>query len=182
MRTDSAERGGRRRKNCGRGLLLPKTRVRFSLTPRPFLCYNKTTTKGGIDMTAKGIIRFPFQIIALLLQIYFIVETIRLYFCGYVMYMGEPIESAWFSMLFTLLVVIACEVVSFIDAILFVSFKKNKYSKIYLTLVIVNACCFMTMAYYNTVGTTICLSLYAVLFILRVINVIVNFIDILKKV
>ena len=81
-------------------------------------------------MTAKGIIRFPFQIIALLLQIYFIVETIRLYFCGYVMYMGESIESAWFSMLFTLLVVIACEMVSFIDAILFVSFKKNKYSKI----------------------------------------------------
>ena len=86
-------------------------------------------------MTAKGIIRFPFQIIALLLQIYFIVETIRLYFCGYVMYMGEPIESAWFSMLFTLLVVVACEVVSFIEAILFANSKKNAYSKIYLVII-----------------------------------------------
>ena len=132
-------------------------------------------------MKAKYIIRLPFQIIALLLQIYFIVETIRLYLCGYVMYMGEPIESAWFSMLFTLVVVVVCEVVSFIEAILFVSFKKNLYSKIYLALTIANACCFMTMAYYSTVGTTICLLCYAILFVLRVVNLVMNFFDLLKK-
>lgn len=132
-------------------------------------------------MKTNHLVRLPFQIIALLFQIYFIVETIRLHFSGYVMCMGEPIESAWFSMLFTLLVVVACEVVSFIDAILFINLKKNLYSKIYLALVITNACCFMTMAYYSTVGTAICLSFYAVLFVLRVINLIMNFIDILKK-
>lgn len=132
-------------------------------------------------MKAKKIIRLPFQSIALFLQIYFIVETIRLYVCGYVMYMGEPIESAWFSMLFTLLVVVACEVVSLIDAILFVISKKNLYSKMYLGLVLINACFFMTMAYYSVVGTTICLSFYAMLFVLRGVNLVLNSIDILKK-
>ena len=132
-------------------------------------------------MKAKSMIRLPFQLIALLLQIYFITETIRLYVCGYVMYMGEPIESAWFSMLFTLLIVIACEIVSFVEAVLFVSFKHNLYSILYLMLIIANACCFMTMAYYSTVGTIICLSLYSILFVLRVVNLIMNFMDMRKK-
>ena len=149
----------------------------------PILCYtnlNKSrgAGKGGVTMK---IARLPVQVIAMLLQIYFIVETIRLYICGYVVYMGEPIESAWFSMLFTLLVVVACEVLSLIDAILFVRSKKNKYSKIYLVLVIINAFCFMTMAYYSVVGTTICLSFYAVIFILRIVNLVLNSIDVLKK-
>ncbi|MBQ7357400.1 MAG: hypothetical protein IJW65_01550 [Clostridia bacterium] len=124
------------------------------------------------------IARIPVQIIAILLQIYFIVETIRLYLYGYVMYMGEPIESAWFSMLFTLCVVVVCEVVSLVDAILFIKSKKSVYSKIYLTLVIVNAVFFMTMAYYSVIGTTVCMSVYAVLFVARIVNLVLNVIDI----
>ena len=130
-------------------------------------------------MKVKCIVRLPLQIIALLLQFYFIVETIRLYCCGYVIYEGEPIESSWFSMLFTLLVVVACEVLSFVEAILFASFKKNVYSKIYLAFVIVNACCFMTMAYYSTPGTIICLSFYAILTVLRIVNLTFNFSELL---
>ena len=125
-------------------------------------------------------IRLPFQIIALLLQCYMIVETVRLFLQGYVMYMGAPIESPWFSMLFTLLVVTASEAVSLIDAILFVTCKKSPYAKIYLGLVIANACCFMTMAYYSTVGTTICLVFYGILFVLRVVNLCMNCGDILE--
>ncbi len=127
------------------------------------------------------IARLPIQVIALLLQIYFFVETIRLNICGYVIYMGEPIESAWFSMLFTLLVVIACEVVSLVDAILFVVSKTNTYSILYLVLVIINAALFMTMAYYSDVGTTICLAFYAILFVLRIINLILNSVEVLKR-
>ena len=130
-------------------------------------------------MMVKCIIRLPLQIIALLLQFYFIVETIRFYCCGYVMYEGEPIESSWYSMLFTLIVVTACEVVSFVEAILFASFKKNVYSKIYLALVIVNACCFMNMAYYSIPGTIICLSFYAILAVLRIVNLTFNFSELL---
>ena len=143
------------------------------------LCYNKAK-KGGENMK-KQIIRLPLQIIALLLQIYFVIETIRLYACGYVVYMGEPIENGWFSLLFTLIVVVACEIFSVVDAILFVIFKKNLYSKIYLGLVIANSCFFMTMAYYNMVGTVICLSFYAILFVLRILNLLFNIVDIFKK-
>ena len=121
------------------------------------------------------------QTIALLLQIYFIGETIRLYACGYVMYMGEPIESPWFSMLFTLLVVTACEIVSLVDAIFFIKTKHSKYAKIYLILIIINACFFMTMAYYSVVGTTVCLSFYAVIFLLRIVNLVLNMREVLKK-
>lgn len=84
-------------------------------------------------------------------------------------------------MLFTLIVVVACEGISFVDAILFVISKKNIYSKVYLALVITNACFFMTMAYYSVVGTTICMSFYGGLFILRIVNLALNFIDVLKK-
>lgn len=143
------------------------------------LCYNKAK-RGGENMK-KQIIRLPLQITALLLQIYFVIETIRLYACGYVVYMGEPIENGWFSLLFTLIVVVACEVFSVADAILFVIFKKNVYSKIYLGLVITNACFFMTMAYYSTAGTVICLSFYAILFVLRILNLLFNIVDIFKK-
>lgn len=127
------------------------------------------------------IARLPIQTVALLLQIYFIVETVRLYACGYVMYMGEPIESAWFSMLFTLLVVVACEAVSLVDAIFFIKTKHTWYAKIYLMLLITNACMFMTMAYYSTVGTTVCLSFYAGLFLLRILNLVLNMVDVVKK-
>ena len=126
------------------------------------------------------IARLPLQAVALLLQIYFIVETIRLYIDGYVMFMGEPVENSWFSLLTTLVIVVACEIVSLADAALFIRSQKSKYSKIYFALVIINACCFMTMSYYSNVGTTICMSLYAILFMLRIVNLALNSIDIFK--
>lgn len=134
--------------------------------------------KGG-DFIKK--LRLPLQIIAILLQVYFIIETARLYTCGYVMFMGEPVGPGWFSMLFTLVIVVGCEVISFLDAFLFVISKRNKYSVIYLMLVILNALLFMTLAYYSMPGTVICLVYYAVLFILRIINLGLNVVDIVRK-
>ena len=132
-------------------------------------------------MTVEKIFRLPFQALALLLQLYFIIETIRLYICGYVVYMGDPIESSWFSMLFTLIVVVACEVVSMLDAIMFVVIKRSKYSVVYLVLILINAFIFMSMAYYSAIGTITCLSSYAILFVLRIINLVSNCIDIFKS-
>ena len=120
------------------------------------------------------LIRIPFQIIALLLHTYFVFKTTE-------MFLNKTGEDAWFSMLFTLLIVIACEVVSFIDIILFVISKHNIYSYINLSLFIINVIFFMTVNYYYSVGTVIGLSLYAALYILRVVNLVLNFIDICKK-
>ena len=120
--------------------------------------------------TAIKLIRIPFQIIALLLLTYYIFKTID-------MFLNKTGEDAWFSMLFTLLIVIACEVVSFIDIILFVISKHNIYSYINLSLFIINVIFFMTVNYYYSVGTVIGLSLYAALYILRVVNLVLNFID-----
>ena len=116
-------------------------------------------------------IRIPFQIIALLLQTCFVVKTID-------MFLNKTGEEAWFSMLFTLLIVIACEAVSFIDIILFVVSKHNIYSFINLALFIINVIFFMTVNYYFSVGTVIGLSIYAVLYILRIVNLVLNFTDI----
>ena len=124
--------------------------------------------------TAIKLIRMPFQIIALLLHTYFVFKTTE-------MFLNKTGEDAWFSMLFTLLIVIACEVVSFIDIILFVISKHNTYSYINLSLFIINVIFFMTVNYYYSVGTVIGLSLYAALYILRVVNLVLNFIDICKK-
>ena len=124
--------------------------------------------------TAIKLIRIPFQIIALLLHTYFVFKTTE-------MFLNKTGEDAWFSMLFTLLIVIACEVVSFIDIILFVISKHNIYSYINLLLFIINVIFFMTVNYYYSVGTVIGLSLYAALYILRVVNLVLNFIDICKK-
>ena len=124
--------------------------------------------------TAIKSIRIPFQIIALLLHTYFVFKTTE-------MFLNKTGEDAWFSMLFTLLIVIACEVVSFIDIILFVISKHNIYSYINLSLFIINVIFFMTVNYYYSVGTVIGLSLYAALYILRVVNLVLNFIDICKK-
>ena len=121
------------------------------------------------------IARLPFQLIALLLQSYFIVETIG-------MFVIEQTEEKWFSMLFTLLIVIACEVFSFIDILLFVISKHNKYSFINLAVFIINALLFMTVIYYSSVGTVIGLSFYVVLFVIRIVNLVLNSIDILKKI
>ena len=124
--------------------------------------------------TAIKLIRIPFQIIALLFHTYFVFKTTE-------MFLNKTGEDAWFSMLFTLLIVIACEVVSFIDIILFVISKHNTYSYINLSLFIINVIFFMTVNYYYSVGTVIGLSLYAALYILRVVNLVLNFIDICKK-
>ena len=124
--------------------------------------------------TAIKLIRIPFQIIALLLHTYFVFKTTE-------MFLNKTGEDAWFSMLFTLLIVIACEVVSFIDIILFVISKHNIYSYINLSLFIINVIFFMTVNYYYSVGMVIGLSLYAALYILRVVNLVLNFIDICKK-
>ena len=126
------------------------------------------------------IVRLPIQIMAILLQTYFIVETIHLYTRGYVTFMGAPIENAWFSLLFTLLVVVACEVISFVDAVLFVVSKHNVYSFLYLAIFKINAVCFMTLAYNSGVGTILCMVLYAILFVLRIVNFVLNSLDLLK--
>ena len=124
--------------------------------------------------TVLKIIRIPFQLIALMVHTYFIVKTVELF-------LNKTGEDAWFSLLFTLLIVIACEVVSFIDIILFVISKRNIYSYINLSLFIINVIFFMTVNYYYSVGTVIGLSLYTALYILRVVNLVLNFIDICKK-
>ena len=123
---------------------------------------------------ATKVVRIPFQIIALLLQTCFVTKTIDLF-------LNKTGEDAWFSMLFTLLIVIACEVVSFIEIVLFVISKHNVYSFINLALFIINVILFMTVIYYHSVGTVIGLSLYAALYILRIVNLVLNFIDICKK-
>lgn len=127
------------------------------------------------------IIRLPLQLLALLLQLYFFIETVRLHVCGYVMYMGEPIGTSWFSMLFTLLLVVVCEIISFVDAMLFVKTKKTKFSKLYLALIIINALCFTVMMYYTATGTIICLASYALLFAIRIRNLANNTADIIKR-
>ena len=126
------------------------------------------------------VMRLSIQVIALFLQIYFIVETVRLHTCGYVLFMGKPIGNEWFSMLFTLLTVVACEMISIAEAIIFTITRINIYSIAYIALVIVNAVLFMTMAYYSMVGTIICLSFYGVLFVIRVVNLILNLTDVIK--
>ena len=120
------------------------------------------------------LIRIPFQMIALLLHTYFVFKTTE-------MFLNKTGENAWFSMLFTLLIVIACEVVSFIDIILFVISKHNIYSYINLSLFFINVIFFMTVNYYYSVGTVIGLLIYAALYILRAVNLVLNFIDICKK-
>ena len=124
--------------------------------------------------TAIKSIRIPFQIIALLLHTCYIFNTIDVF-------LNKSGEEGWFALLFTLLIVIACEVVSFIDIILFIISKHNIYSFINLALFIINAILFMTVIYYYSIGTVIGLSLYAALYILRIVNLALNFIDICKN-
>lgn len=127
------------------------------------------------------IVRLPLQILALLLHTYFIVETVRLFVDSYILHPGESSEEGWFAMLFTLLIVIACEVISFLDVIIFVITEFGVYSIIYLVLMIANAYCFMNLAYYSAAGTIISMTLYAILYVLRIINLVHNSADLLKK-
>ena len=56
--------------------------------------------------------------------------------------------------------------------------RHNAYSFIYSALFIVNAVFFLKINFYDTVGTVIGLLLYAALYILRIVNVVLNFKDI----
>ena len=117
----------------------------------------------------KNAIRLPIQIIALLIQIDFALKTIQLFDHGYVECLGQPMNS-FESIIFTLILVVACEVVFLADAVLFAVFKRNVYSFVYLALYVANAAIFMTMAYYSEAGTTICFVSYCLLFVLRVLK------------
>ncbi len=119
------------------------------------------------------IARLPFQIITLCLHVWFIVKAVQ-------MFTFKDGEDAWFAMLAGLLIVIACEIVAFFDILLFVISKHDVYSFINLALYVTNAVFFMKVTFYSNVGTVIGLSLYAVIFILRVINLVWNWIEIRK--
>ena len=125
-------------------------------------------------------IRLLLQALALGLQIWFVVETVNLNVRGYVTYQGVTMNQ-WFSMLFTLLIVIMCEVVSFVEAALFAFIHKSKYSWIYAGLVILNAVLFCNLAYYTVPGTVVCLVFYGVLFVIRILNLVQNGIGIFRK-
>ncbi len=120
-------------------------------------------------------VRFTTQIIVLLLQIYFFIETLLLHTVGHAFFPFKPIESGWISMIFTLLIVLGCEIFGLIDALLAVLSKRSLYRFIYLALVLVNALLFVNFAYYSTPGTVVCLSFYAVLFLLRISHMVANF-------
>ena len=116
--------------------------------------------------------------IALMIQIDFIIKTIPLFFHGCVECLGQPMNS-FHSMVFTLIIVV-CEIVSFADAVLFAIFKRSVYSFVYLALFVANAANFMKMAYYSNAGTAICFISYGLLFVLRVLNLILNGCEILR--
>ena len=126
------------------------------------------------------LIRLPIQITALILQIYFAVQTIFIHTCGHAFFGGRPVGSAWYSVLFTLVIVAICEVLSLIDVILFIISKRSKYSVVYASLFAVNALGFMTAAYYSSIGTVVCMTIYALLFVLRVANLISSVADLVK--
>ena len=127
------------------------------------------------------LIRLPLQLLMMFLQTYFFIETVRLYLYGYVMYAGEPIESSWFSMLFTLLVVTGCELVAFVESILLLASKQGKRRFLYFVMVLINAMVFVTCAYYTTVGTIVCLVFYLLLYLFRIVHLISNLSCIFKK-
>lgn len=127
-------------------------------------------------------VRLLLQGTALFFQVYFFIEILRLYSRGYVLFAGEAIESSWFSMLFTLLVVIATEFLNFIDSVIYIVLKRNIYSVVNLVLLICNAIFFMSLAYYTTIGTIICITFYIFLFIVRIINFILGMVKAFKKV
>jgi len=132
-------------------------------------------------------VRFPIQILSILLQLYFWIETIRLYTQGYVLFLGDPVENGWFALLTTLIIVIVCEFISFLEAMMFVVSTRSIvsahsiYSYIYLALVIINAIFFSTMIYYSSIGTYIGLTFYLILFVIRILNCIQNFVGMFKK-
>ena len=131
-------------------------------------------------MKKLSLIRLPLQLLMLFLQTYFFIETLRLNLHGYIMYAGEPMENSWFAMLFTLLVVVACELLALADGVLLLITKPTVYNIVYFIIILFNAFVFTTCVYYTTVGTIFCMIIYAVLFIARILNLIFNLIDICK--
>lgn len=127
-------------------------------------------------------VRLFLQGTALFFQVYFFIETLRLYSSGYILFAGEAIESYWFSMLFTLLVVVATEFLNLIDSVIYIVLKRNIYSVVNLVLLICNAVLFISLAYYTTVGTVICITFYIFLFIVRIVNFILGMVKTFKKV
>lgn len=124
------------------------------------------------------IARLPMQILAILLQVYFFVQTVFLLVTGHCTYMGELQESSWGSMLYTLLIVIGCEMVSLPEAILQIKSTRGAYRRVYFFAMIGNAMLFLSLAYYTVPGTVLCMISYVVLFVLRIINLVRNSLDI----
>ena len=118
--------------------------------------------------------RWFFQMASLFLQTRFFVETVRLYLHDYVIICGQEARNPFFAMLSTLLIVIACELVSLVDLVLFFESRKNKFRFVYLGLFLLNALFFMTMAYYSTAGTVVCMVSYGVLYVVRLVNWVLN--------
>ena len=125
--------------------------------------------------------RLTAQIVAILLQIYFFIQTILFLACGHAIFPFKPIEDAWLSMIFTLLIVAACELASLTEGILQVIMKRSILSYAYVALTVIVMVLFMKFAYYSTPGTVVCLSLYGALFVWRAINITLDLVAILKK-
>ena len=118
-------------------------------------------------------IRLPLQIIVIINQIIFFIETVRLFVHGYVVIWGQTVEQSWEAMLSTLMLVAICEVVSFLEAVLFFVSERCRHSLLYIAAVFFNAILFLTMAYYSyysEVGTVICIVSYFILFVFRIVN------------
>ena len=122
--------------------------------------------------------RLPLQAIALFLHIYAIIEIIRV---SIYIFNTESAQNAFHAAIFTLIIVSVCEFLSLLDAILLLQSKKNKYSKIYLALIFINAFFFMGLIYNGTVETVICLSFYIILLIIRIVNLVLSSVEALKK-
>lgn len=120
------------------------------------------------------IARLPMQILAILLQVYFFVQTAFFLLTGHCTYMGELVESSWASLLYTLLIVIGCEIVSLPEAILQIKSTRGPYRFVYFFIMLNNALTFLSMAYYTVPGTVLCMISYVVLFVLRIINLVKN--------
>ena len=122
--------------------------------------------------------RLPLQVITISLQLYFFIEMIRLFFGEYIFYMWDSANSDPESAITTLAVVALCEVISLVEVIFFIISKHSAYSYIYLALLIINAVCFIALLGYSTVGNMICFSLYLIIFILRVVNLVLNTVEV----
>ena len=126
-------------------------------------------------------VRLTAQIVAILLQIYFFIQTILFLACGFAIFPFKPIEDAWLSMIFTLLIVAACELASLTEGILLAISTRSIYSYAYVALSAIVAVLFMKLAYYSTAGTVVCLSLYSILFVWRAIVITRDLIAISQK-